>query len=86
MYGVYAVRRKQIYIDEEQEAAIRRLAARRGVSEAQVIREAMRLYLDGLVMSREPNPLLALAGIVDDPDAPATGSEDHDRDLYGVSR
>jgi hypothetical protein len=33
--------RKQLYIEERQEAALKHLAARRGVTEAEVVREAI---------------------------------------------
>jgi hypothetical protein len=78
------MKRKQIYLDEQQEAAIKRLAARRGVSEAHVIREAMDEYLRAIPPPDAGNLFLSLAGIVDDPEAPVDGSQAYDRDLYGT--
>jgi len=75
VYTVYTVKRKQIYLEDEQEAAIKRLAARRGVSEAHVIREAMDEYLRAIPAPEAGNLFLSLAGIVDAPDAPVDGSE-----------
>ena len=39
------MRRKQIYLDEANERALKRLAARTGRSEASLIREALKRYL-----------------------------------------
>ena len=39
------MRRKQIYLDEASERALKRLAARTGRSEASLIREALKRYL-----------------------------------------
>jgi hypothetical protein len=92
VYGVYTMKRKQIYIEDAQERAIKRLAARRGVSEAMVIREAMAKYIvDGEPESEdyltdEEDPLLGIIGLVDDPDAPIDGSINHDHYIYGVPR
>ena len=38
--------RKQLYIDDEQEAALKRLASDRGVTEAELVRDALARYLD----------------------------------------
>lgn len=91
VYGVYTMKRKQIYIEEAQERAIKRLAARRGVSEALVIREAMARYIVDepeapTVEQPEDHPLWGIIGIVDDPDAPIDGSINHDHYIYGVPR
>jgi hypothetical protein len=86
VYGVYTMRRKQIYLEAEQNARIKALAARRGVPEALVIREALERYLaeSPLVLDKpEDHPLWQIVGIVDDPDAPADLAENHDKYLYG---
>jgi hypothetical protein len=82
------MKRKQIYIDEAQETAVRRVAACQGKSEAAVIREALERYLaiEEPALGEIPNPLLDLIGIVDDPDAPTDGSINYKADLYGAPR
>lgn len=92
------MKRKQIYIDPEQEREVKWLAARRGTSEAFVIREAVARYVaderereveappgqDRPPSSAElqANPLLGVLGIAD-PGLPADGSVAHDAALYG---
>lgn len=83
MYAVYTMKRKQIYLDEDQEAAIKRLAAERGVSEAYVIREAMAEYLREHRAEHDRNPLLDLLGTIDDDQLPPDASTTYKRDLYG---
>lgn len=90
------MKRKQIYIDPEQEREVKWLAARRGTSEAFVIREAVARYVaDEREREMEPpghdrppssaelesNPLLGVLGIAD-PGLPADGSVAHDVALY----
>ncbi|MEX0784338.1 MAG: CopG family transcriptional regulator [Dehalococcoidia bacterium] len=79
------MKRKQIYLDDDQERAIKRLARDRGVSEAAIIREAMGAYL-----AEEPAtydaPALAelhVIGCIDEPNLPRNGSTTFKRDLYG---
>lgn len=94
------MKRKQIYIDPEQEQQVKHLAARSGSSEAQVIRDAVARYLADELgrgtgagdRSRErpaqvevsTNPLLDLIGIAEG-DLPASGSTGHDAVLYGAA-
>lgn len=88
VYAVYTMKRKQIYIDEGQEAEVRRVAGFRRVSEAAIIREAIARYLAAEQAARDelPNPLLDLIGIIDDPDMPTDGSLNYKADLYGAPR
>lgn len=87
------MKRKQIYLAEEQERAIKRIARRRGVAEAVVIREAMDYYLaeepavydaavedDGLV-NTDRDPILHLLGMFEGD--PRYGSHTYKQDLYG---
>jgi hypothetical protein len=81
------MRRKQLYIEDRQDAAMKRMAARRGVPEACLFREAIDAYLeDAARAASSGNPLLEILGSVDDPDAPTDGSVDPDRAIYGVSK
>ncbi len=94
VYGVYTMKRKQIYIEEEQERAIKRIARERGVPEAVIIREAMDSYLseerapydannegEG-ILGTEKDPIMQLIGLLDYPDGPRDGSRTYKRDLY----
>jgi hypothetical protein len=40
--------RKQLYIDDEQEASLKKYALERGVTEAELMRQALDVYLAGL--------------------------------------
>jgi hypothetical protein len=93
------MKRKQIYIEAAQEREVKWLAARRGTSEAFVIREAVARYLadeaerdhgsstdgEGHPSRAEidANPLLGILGIAG-PGLPKDGSVGHDTDLYGT--
>jgi plasmid stability protein len=77
--------RKQVYIDEDLDQALKALAARTGRSEAAHLRDALRAYLSSLA----PLPgagLEALVGLVDDPHGPDDVAEEHDHYLYGAPR
>ena len=84
------MKRKQIYLDEAQERAIKRLAARRGVSEALIIREAMAKYLvdadsgEDASVPPEDDPLLGILGI--GKPGVTDGSVNHDYYLYDTPR
>jgi hypothetical protein len=84
------MKRKQIYIAEAQEQALKELAEERGVAESYLIREAVAAYLvdqeEVSVERPEDHPLWGLVGIVDDPEAPADGALNHDRYLYGAGK
>lgn len=79
--------RKQLYIDEELDQALKTLAARSGRSEAAHVRAALRAYLGRgpAVPSDGDDPLLALIGLVDDEEGPDDVAVHHDQYLYGVA-
>lgn len=87
------MKRKQIYLADEQERAIKRIALDRGVAEAVVIREAMDQYLAeeraaydeqspqlGL-RNTDADPILQLIGMVKG--GPPDGARIYKQDLYG---
>jgi len=76
------MRRTQIYLDEDLDAALRQLAAAEGRSAAALIREAVRGYLSERRTSSADDPILAAAGTVTG--LPGDAAEEHDRDLYGA--
>ena len=79
------MRRKQIYLDDASERALKRLAARTGRSEASHIREALQLYLaDGT--KSDDDPFEQLIGLVDDQLGPDDVAEEHDHYLYGAPK
>ena len=77
--------RKQLYLDEANERALRRLAARTGQSEAHHVREALRQYLSTRP-EVDADPLGRLIGLVDDPDGPTDQAVNHDHYLYGAPK
>lgn len=79
------MRRKQLYLDESTERALRRVAAQSGRSEAAVVREALQRYVAELPMPAE-DPLERLIGLVDDPAGPNDVAEEHDHYLYGAAK
>ncbi|MBD0329013.1 MAG: ribbon-helix-helix protein, CopG family [Thermoleophilia bacterium] len=80
------MRRKQLYLDEASERALKRLAARTGHSEAFHVREALRRYLGEQPAATDGDPLERLIGLVDDPDGPDDVAENHDHYLYGAPK
>ena len=90
MYGVYTMKRKQIYIAPEQEEQLQRLAEHRKVNVSSLIREAVAVYLvdqDTPELGRaEDHPLWGILGIADSPGLPEDGSLNHDAALYGRPR
>ncbi len=79
------MRRKQIYLDEPSERALKRLAARTGRSEASHIREALQRYLAGGSEASD-DPLEQLIGLVPDEHGPDDVAEQHDHYLYGAPK
>jgi hypothetical protein len=79
------MRRKQLYLDDASERALKRLAARSGRSEAFHVREALRRYL-GEESSEGDDPLERLIGLVDDAGGPDDVAENHDHYLYGAPK
>lgn len=80
--------RKQLYIDDDLDRALKVLAARTGRSEAEHVRAALRSYVhEELTASTEaPDPLLRLIGLVEDPDGADDVAANHDHYLYGASK
>ena len=71
--------RKQVYLEAEQEAALKRRAAEEGCPEAELLRRA----LDSFLSRRSPgrrNPLWDMVGVVKD--EITGGSVNHDDDIY----
>ena len=78
------MKRKQIYILEEQEQALEYLAERRGVPVSLMIREAIAKYIveqeqEPLLERVEDHPLWGLVGAAGGKDLPADGSLNHDQ-------
>jgi hypothetical protein len=85
------MKRKQIYIDPEQEAQLKQLSYRLKVPVSHLIREAVTEYLvdrsaPPVIERPEDHPLWGIVGILDDPDAPTDGSINHDYYLYGAPK
>ena len=79
------MRRKQIYLDDASERALKRLAARTGRSEASLIREALKRYLAPGGEAGD-DPLERLIGLVLDETGPDDVAEEHDHYLYGAPK
>jgi hypothetical protein len=88
VYAVYTMKRKQIYIEEEQERAIKAIAERRRVPEALVIREALAEYVTDhempVIARPEDHPLWGIVGI--GKAGVTDGSVNHDYYLYGAPK
>jgi len=79
------MRRKQIYLDDASERALKRLAAQTGRSEASHIREALHRYLASGADAGD-DPLERLIGLVSDEHGPDDVAEEHDHYLYGAPK
>lgn len=66
----------QVYLDQEDRSLLQRLARRLGLSMAETIRTAIRRLAADLAGERDP--LLELAGSIDDPNVPSDLSTRHD--------
>jgi hypothetical protein len=78
------LKRKQIYLDEESDQALKRLAVTTNISEAEHIRRAVKKYIakqKGKAVKEDP--LRKLIGLCDKPEGPTDGSIHHDSYLYG---
>ncbi|MBI2957847.1 MAG: CopG family transcriptional regulator [Chloroflexi bacterium] len=73
------MKRTQIYLDAAVDAELRRLAARRGVSKAQLIRDCARILVEEDKATQDP--LLNIVGMISG--GPDNLSEEHDRYLAG---
>ena len=79
-----ALKRKQIYLDQESDRLIKRLARSTGLSEAEHIRRAVSKYVTQTVkVPGKQHPLLRMVGICDDPEGPRDEALNHDKYLYG---
>lgn len=59
--------RKQTYITTEQDRAVKRLARREGVTEAEIVRRALESWLSGRGMQEGTDPFAGMIGIFDGP-------------------
>ncbi len=76
------MKRTQIYIDEDLDAALRSAAFFEGRSAAALIRDAIRAYLEHSPPAPDDDdPILALAGKFSG--GPPDAAENHDKYLYG---
>lgn len=85
--------RKQIYIDEDLDVALARLAARTGEPEARHVRRALRVYLEAGAAAEaavpyhvERDPLIAYIGAAGADVGPDDSAEQHDHYLYGTPK
>ena len=77
------LKRKQIYIDEESERALKTLALETKVSESEHIRRAVKKYIaKQKVEAVEEDPLEKLIGLCDKLEGPTDASIHHDNYLY----
>jgi hypothetical protein len=75
--------RLQITIDDDEDAAVRAIAAHEGISVSEVIRRELRPLLESEIASEE-DPLLAMIGKYASPEgSPTNLAEKHDTFLYG---
>jgi hypothetical protein len=78
------LKRKQIYLDEESDRALKTLAFTTNISEAEHIRRAVKKYIAKQKgRSAKGDPLRKLIGLCDKPEGPADASINHDSYLYG---
>lgn len=74
--------RKQTYLLPAQDVAIKRIAAREGVTESEILRRAVAEFLARAEERKVPrNPFLDLIGAFEGP--PGRGADTLDEDLYG---
>lgn len=78
--------RKQLYIDEDLDRGLRRIARISGRSEADHVREALRGYLAEHVPDVQGDPWLELVGLIDEADGPTDVAAEHDHYLYGAPK
>lgn len=80
------MRRKQLYLDDDLDDALRSKAASTGLSEAEHVRRALRDYFSGPSVKTSTDNLMALVGLVADDDAPDDLAEELDHYMYGVPK
>jgi len=79
---IRAMRRTQIYLDEQIDEQLRQRAAAEGRSAAAVIREALDSYLSRTAVPVfDDDPIRSMAGSLRG--LPPDAAAEHDRDLYG---
>lgn len=78
------MRRKQLYLDEDLDRGLKRLAAETGRSEAALVRDAVRAYLD-IHLDVAADPLGEMVGMVGEAHGPVDVAEQHDKYLYEVA-
>lgn len=77
------LKRKQIYLDEESDRALKTLALATKVSESEHIRRAVKKYIaKQKVKIAEDDPLKKLIGLCDKLEGPTDASIHHDKYLY----
>lgn len=78
------LKRKQIYLDEDCDRVIKQISAKIKVSEAEIIRRAIKDYIkkNNAEMTGK-DPLLSLIGMCDNPEGSTDTSIHHDKYLYG---
>jgi len=77
------LKRKQIYLDEESDRALKTLSLTTKVSESEHIRRAVKKYIEkqkGEIVVEDP--LQKLIGLCDKPEGPNDASIHHDKYLY----
>mgnify|MGYP006280943471 FL=1 len=57
--------RKQIYLEEEMAKKVEKMAEFKNTSQAEIIRNALKKYMQNCNISEETDPLLKLIGIAD---------------------
>ena len=78
------LKRKQIYLDEESDRALKMLAIETKISESEHIRRAVAKYIvKHKTAIAEKDPIREIIGLCDNPHGPTDASIHHDRYLYG---
>jgi len=81
------LKRKQIYLDPENDRRIKKLARATGLTEAEHIRRAIASYVAQVPdLDDATHPLTRMIGICDSPSGPRDTAVQHDRYLYGKRR
>ena len=80
------MRRKQIYLDDASERALKRLADVERLRAARTRREALQRYLAATGGEPGDDPLERLIGLVPDEAGPDDVAEEHDHYLYGAPK
>lgn len=81
---IIAMRRTQIYIDDELDDALRQVATVQGRSAAAIIRDAVRAYLQASDTVEQDDPFRSIIGAYSG--GPTDSAENHDYYLYQKDR